>query len=747
VRFLLDRDSRPAPSPSPRRDPSPVAAGNRPVEVVLATIFLVSFAVLAAGQAASTSATFDEVQLLPAGYAALRWGDHRLNIEHPPLVKMLAAVPLLLHPPWPAEVEPGPEDLQPGARLTTLRRLRIAWASALQDRSQQWPFGHLFLYGVRDATLARLGVESRREISTTTRLAPGDFENDADALLLRGRFVVIGLGLALAGLVFVWARTLFGPPGGLLALALCAFDPNLIAHAALATTDLGVTLFFFAALYFLWRTCLRVRAGDAVLTAASVALALVTKFSALLLVPLALVLVFGRALIPMPWPVGPGARVLATRGARGLAAAALLALVAAASLLAIWGIYGFRYAAARDPARAALAEARLGLRPDPVTGRQPGHLSAEYAVRRAVALLTSPPPELPQAPAEPGAFVGRMPSEAAAWLLSLVHRHRLVPEAYLCGLISAGGATRGGGATFLRGSYSLTGFRTYFVWTALLKTPLVTLVLVVAALVRLARAREPDGLAAVFLLVPVLAYFGMAVNARLNLGHRHLLPIYPFLYVAAGGLGAAWARWPPRWRPAGARLALVAIAAGAFVVLAPPWRPALVYPHYLAYFNELAGGPREGARSLVDSNLDWGQDLPALRRWLEHRGITEPVNLSLFGLADPLYHGIPHLNLPGGYPVEPGLPFARDAEGRVDVPGARRPGYLAISATNLVGAYMSPDARATWRALLADATLVDTVGYSIFVYRLGPRAEAQDGRRPPGEVRPPEPSGPAHPSL
>src|SRR5207247_9448862 len=104
--------------------------------------------------------------------------------------------------------------------------------------------------------------------------------------------------------------------------------------------------------------------------------------------------------------------------------------------------------------------------------------------------------------------------------------------------------------------------------------------------------------------------------------------------------------------------------------------------------------------------------------------------LSLFGLADPLYHGIPHVNLPGGYPFEPRLGFTRDAQGRVDVLGARRPGYLAISATNLVGVYMSPAERAAWQAFLADATFVDPVAYSIFVYRLPARKSSASAPSP-----------------
>jgi hypothetical protein len=163
-----------------------------------------------------------------------------------------------------------------------------------------------------------------------------------------------------------------------------------------------------------------------------------------------------------------------------------------------------------------------------------------------------------------------------------------------------------------------------------------------------------------------------------------------------------------------AALVLGATALSASVVFAPPWRPVRVYPHYLAYFNELGGGPRNGYRSMVDSSLDWGQDLKGLGAWLAERGITEPIDLCYFGMADPRYHGIPHVNLPGCYALEPAEPFER----------AGGAGYLAISATHLQGAYMSPELRARWRELLGGARLVDTVGHSIFIYALGPERSA-----------------------
>ena len=148
------------------------------------------------------------------------------------------------------------------------------------------------------------------------------------------------------------------------------------------------------------------------------------------------------------------------------------------------------------------------------------------------------------------------------------------------------------------------------------------------------------------------------------------------------------------------------------VVFWPPWRPTLIWPHYLAYFNELAGGPRNGYRSLVDSNLDWGQELRKLKRWLREREIEEPINLCYFGMADPRFYQIRHVKMPGGYELEP--PFGR----KNSFSRAFRPGYLAISATALQGVYQSSALRQAWRSFLRDARPVGTVGHSVFIYYL-----------------------------
>ena len=146
----------------------------------------------------------------------------------------------------------------------------------------------------------------------------------------------------------------------------------------------------------------------------------------------------------------------------------------------------------------------------------------------------------------------------------------------------------------------------------------------------LARLRPLTPLAALFAV-----YWATSLASHLNIGHRHILPTYPVLFIAAGWLG----RWLDWRRPLAASLVLGLTC----------WHlgeSLRVRPHYLAYFNELVGGPANGWRHLVDSSLDWGQDLPSLKTWLGEHARGEKVYLAYFGTGDPAYEGIKATALP-----------------------------------------------------------------------------------------------------
>ena len=543
----------------------------------------------------TSSATFDEGTHLPAGYTHLVLGDHRLNPEQPPLVKLLAAAPLLTVRP---------------AMKTDDR----AWAG-----SRQWEFGRRFLY----------------------------VWNDADRLLFLGRLPIVALASGLLAAVFLEARRRFGPGPAAAGLGLAALSPDVLAHGTLVTTDLGFALFFFLSVAAFARALERTTPGRLAAASLATGAAFATKFSAPILVP---VLVLGGLVTalgggPMETALRGSARPVGGIGPRLLRVGVLLAVVGLATLAVVWASYGFRSALSPDPAvRAAL--------------RAPLEAPAGGLVPRAVA-----------AAGEAG----------------------LVPEDYARGFLFVMTHSESRRA-FLLGELSDTGFPHYFLATFLLKTPVPLLLLAALALARAPRLRRHD---AAFLWLPVLVYVASTASRGLQIGHRHLLPIYPFLFVAAGE--AASGLWSWR-RPLG-------VAAAALLGAWYAGGTLRNHPHHLAYFNEIAGGPANGWRVLVDSNLDWGQDLKRLATWMRTNRVSR-IKLSYFGSADPSYYGIDAEALPG-YTAPHATRITREV----------RPGDLvAASVTNLWGVYLEPEDR----ALLARFRPLEPIGragWSIRIYR------------------------------
>ena len=187
---------------------------------------------------------------------------------------------------------------------------------------------------------------------------------------------------------------------------------------------------------------------------------------------------------------------------------------------------------------------------------------------------------------------------------------------------------------FLMGMHSSTGWWYYFLVVCLIKIPVAILILLtglVAARRKLGVPWRPDEL---YLVAPfVLMFVYLSFFNAIQNGFRYLLPVYPLLLVLLGNYGAAWRR------SVGLRLVVGFLAAWTIV------GSLLTWPDYLAYFNELIGGPRNGYHWLGDSNVDWGQDLKELKRFMVQHGITR-VRLSYFGTADPAHYGIDYEYLP-----------------------------------------------------------------------------------------------------
>ena len=458
--------------------------------------------------------------------------------------------------------------------------------------------------------------------------------NDADQLIFAARSMIVVWGVVLGILVFAWAYEWLGFVPAVLALIFYTLEPNIGAHASLTTTDFGVTCFTFGAVYFLWRTCRRPGRLNIAGLSIFVALGVVTKYSGLVLGPVVVLLLIVAG---------------ATRRGMSLKPAVVIAFVVLMTTVSvIWGVYGFQYAPG------GIERARLH------------YQDAPFARQNAPTL-----------------------ARVVGWLDD---RH-VLPNAFSQGLLYSQATARQLPA-FLAGSYSTNGWWYYFPVAFLVKTPAALLVLLVAGLVVCLRRRRQLGWPnELFVLLPVTIYLAAAMSSSINIGLRHILPIFPFLLlVAAAGAGALLT--------AGRRVGAIAV-----VAITAFWGVsyASVYPYTLTFFNVFVGGPENGFKYLSDSNLDWGQSLKALKKWMDEAGVSH-VNLAYFGTANPAYYGINCTHLPGAPTFA--LP---------EIMQPRLPGYVAISATIASGVYLDPRWRLFYRGF-RNQSPVATIGNALRVY-------------------------------
>ena len=380
------------------------------------------------------------------------------------------------------------------------------------------------------------------------RMAPGALA----AYLARpatARYATVVFSLLTAGCVFAWARRLYGARSGLLATTLYAFDPNLLAHGQLTTTDIYAAGTTAIALYFFWRF-LREGSWTLGLTSAlTLGLTLIAKYTAIVLFPLFMVaaLLFHMPVLRQAWREGRAGDLW--RGATLFAAVAVAFAVVSLFVVNV----GFLFNRTLTPF-------------DQYSFRSEAFRSLQSAV---------------------GAM-GQVPVPT--------------PYPYLEGLDLVMEYERTGasfGKPYLFGRLSAEGFPGYYFWASLYKVPLGTQALLLAAAVSyvLRRRYWTSLIDEVLLLVPI-AFFAIYFNFfyRAQIGIRYFLLIFPLAYIFAGGLVAGRAPLSKRAR-AGLVAAVAALVASVLSY----------YPHYLAYFNELVPDRTQAYRILADSNLDWGQ--------------------------------------------------------------------------------------------------------------------------------------------
>lgn len=448
------------------------------------------------------SLTFDEEDHMYAGYRMWKNHDYGLNPEHPPLVKLLATLPVL------------------GEKL---------WVPPLKGIYFK---GEAYLGG-RDWLMHNDGGRQR--------------------LVFRMRLATALLAIALSLVIFFAAREWFGTTAALVALTLAVFDPNLLAHSGLVTTDIGAALFFLALIYAFYRyvkhpTLLRLS-----IAGVAAGLLLATKHSGILLAPMLLVLIAWEIAFA---PTAPRAR-LALRMAAAFAAIGIVAV------MVLWAFYGFRYAA---------RPAGLQLIPSMAT-----YSESLSGLERSI-----------------------------IWWMARLH---FLPESYLFGMVDVRVFAKGF-STFILGRWYPHGVLWYFPAVLAIKTTLGLIALLGLAgfaivTGKLGKWRDHDRIRPLaYLLLPGAVFLAVAMINGLNIGVRHILLMYVLAAILAGSGVAVLAPRSRRWL----LLCVALIAAHIASALS-------VFPNSLAYANRAWGGARNAHRVLNDSNVDWGRQLYQVKEW------------------------------------------------------------------------------------------------------------------------------------
>lgn len=479
----------------------------------LPAVFLLLLALLAQVLLAmrTKSPTCDEYSHhVASGYSYWVTGDFRMNPASPPLPRLLVSLPLLF--------------LKAKAPLD-----HASWESGDAPK-----FSEQFFMKANPGRLNEFIFWSRVPIALLS--------------------VIFGVCL------FFWLRSLLGVPGALAGLALYAFSPEILAHSGLATADLAVAFFFFLSLAAFERY-LRLGGRRRLWPCAVFAgLALLSKFSAVLLFPILAI-------------------VGILSGVSGWFTLRKAVLFFGICFLTVWAGYHFEM--------------------KPLLEHTPAPEKKMEVYRKAG-----------------GEGLGRFAEKVP------------VPLSTFVSAIASMAHTRAQGTNaYLMGEWSRKGWWYYYFIAFGIKNTLPFLFLFLGG-VSICRFFSWDRTALATVLAPIVFFFFLTMGDKAQAGIRYFLPIYPFAIALAAGTCV--------------RLWKMAQATRVAVVLLLGWHAAealLVFPHYLAYFNQIAGGPPGGYRWLRDSNVDWGQDLKGVAEYLRSQGHTEAV-ISTLCPVNPAHYGI-----------------------------------------------------------------------------------------------------------
>ena len=509
-----------------------------------------------------------------------------------------------------------------------------------------------------------LGLAERAEWRCANQFALDNAARYLDILLV-ARLAGI-LWSCLGGwLVYRWASDLYSYRAGLLGLVLWCFDPNVLANAQMVTPDVPATVAGLAATYCFWRYLRCPSWSSALLTGLVLGIAQLTKFT----------LLYFYALWPLLWlldrwiPRCVGNPIFPfwsqARQCLGMVAVSLLVIN-----------LGYEFQDTGKPLGKYVFTSRS------FGGEEPPDVIHSF-----------PPVNRFQ-----GSWLGAIPVPLPAESLAGIDRQKFDFEQ--------------GSYSYLRGQWKHGGWWYYYLYGLAVKMPLGVLAVVLWGLMLTligypCRGRLVDES---FVWLPILAVL-VLVSSQTGFNHhlRYVLPLFPFAFLGASKLAYFFS--PQHWKTG--LLILVLVLWSIISTLA-------IHPHYLSYFNEAAGGPENGHDHLIDSNIDWGQDLLFLKAWLDQHPEAHPLGLAYYNVIDPRVVGI-HFTLPPPGPIN-----AAAAQGSSASQAGPRPGYYALDVNFVRGStFLAADGQGQFHPIplheyeyFQHFQPIAKAGYSIFIYHI-----------------------------
>jgi len=527
------------------------------LKIVLAVLFFMLLISLL--NAKNDGATYDEIAHIPAGYSYLAYHEMRLNPEHPPLLKNLSGLPL--------QIMNVNFDTQHSSWTTD----NVA--------DNQWNAGRHFLY---------------------------NSNNDADAIIFWSRVPLVLISLLLGFFIFKWTRELFSLSAGLLALIFFAFNPNVLGHNHLVTTDLGIATFTVISFYYFLKFIKYPSWKNVFLAGFTLGLMQLTKFSSVITFPVLCSLI---VIFPFIKKIKPDQKRFFEFFHYTFKGFSVFLI----SIILVWVVYYFNtFNMSAETTQSAI---------DYYFKIEDPNIKTIYTRK----------------------------------ILYTLNNHDILRPLgeYMFGIARVFQRVAGGNVTYFFGEVSSDAKSSYFPLVFLMKEPLP--ILMIMFFVLLVTIRQNLSFFSVFYKKPwrekissfselirkkidevamlffIVLYLAISITGNLNIGFRHLFPVIPFIYILISGKITTYRQKIPHGKN----------FINLMIIVMTIWLIAealFSYPYYISYFNQTAGGPKNGYRFVTDSNADWGQDIKRLQQYLSTHPEIDKIRINYFGGGDVNYY-------------------------------------------------------------------------------------------------------------